>query len=257
VSDSDAEGSNVPGFLRLAGHPVRWGLLSALARSDLRVNELTGMVGQPQNLVSYHLGQLRTGQLVSTRRSAADGRDTYYSLDLSRCGELLAATGGALHPGLRLTAPEMPVDSRSGHRLIRILFLCTGNSARSQIAEGFLRHLTDGRAQAFSAGSHPKSLHPAAIAVMAEYGIDISGQRAKHVDDVSRRRISHVVTLCDRVREICPEFRGGTEYLHWSMPDPAQDADGYPAFQRTAAELHTRVGFLVHRLSSTPALEVT
>ena len=67
--------------------PVRWGLLSALARSDLRVNELTGMVGQSQNLVSYHLGQLRTGQLVSTRRSAADGRDTYYSLDLSRCGD--------------------------------------------------------------------------------------------------------------------------------------------------------------------------
>ena len=247
----------MPGFLRLAAHPVRWGLLSALARSDLRVNELTGMVGQSQNLVSYHLGQLRIGQLVSTRRSAADGRDTYYSLDLSRCGALLAATGGALHPGLRLIAPEMPVDSRSGPRLIRILFLCTGNSARSQIAEGFLRHLTGGRVQAFSAGSHPKSLHPAAIAAMAEYGIDISGQRAKHVDDVKRRRFSHVVTLCDRVREICPDLRGGTEYLHWSVPDPAQDADGYPAFQRAAAELHTRVGFLVHLVSPTSALEVT
>lgn len=245
----------MPGFLRLAGHPVRWGLLSALARSDLRVNELTGLVGQPQNLVSYHLGQLRAGQLVSTRRSAADGRDTYYSLDLGRCGELLALAGGALHPGLRLIAPELPI-SRSGDRLVRILFLCTGNSARSQIAEAFLRHLTDGRVQAFSAGSHPKALHPAAITAMAEYGIDISDQRVKHLDEFSRRRFSHVVTLCDRVREICPEFRGDAEYLHWSLADPAQDADGYPAFQRTAAELQKRVGFLVHRLSPTAALEV-
>lgn len=251
-----SEGPAVAAFLRLAGHPVRWGLLNALARSDLRVGELTSLLGQPQNLVSYHLGQLRAGQLVATRRSTADGRDTYYVLDLARCGELLAATGAALHPALRLVAPELPADPRPGAQPPQVLFLCTGNSARSQIAEAFLRHLAGGRARALSAGSHPKTLHPAAVTVMAEYGIDLAGQRAKHLDEVSDQRFSHVVTLCDRVREICPEFRGGADYLHWSVPDPARDADGYPAFQRVAAELHARVGFFLHRLLSTSTREV-
>src|SRR6266568_3108631 len=94
-----------PSFLRLAGHPLRWQLLCELARSDRQVHELTGLLGQPQSLISYHLGKLRAGGLVSVRRSSADGRDAYYSTDLTRCGELLAATGGALHPGLRLVPP--------------------------------------------------------------------------------------------------------------------------------------------------------
>src|SRR5213083_1759212 len=91
-----------PAFLQLAGHPLRWRLLKELGRSDRMVHELTGSVGEPQNLVSYHLGKLRDGRLVSARRSSADGRDMYYSLDLARVGSLLSATGGALHPGLRL-----------------------------------------------------------------------------------------------------------------------------------------------------------
>ena len=76
-----------PAFLRLAGDPLRWRLLSELARSDRRVSELTGLVGQPQNAVSYHLGRLRDGGLVSMRRSSADGRDTYYRIELARCGQ--------------------------------------------------------------------------------------------------------------------------------------------------------------------------
>src|SRR6476660_4188944 len=88
-----------PEFLQLAGHPLRWRLLSELARSDRMVHELTGLVGEPQNLVSYHLGKLRGGRLVSARRSSADGRDSYYGLDLARIGRLLSAAGGALHPG--------------------------------------------------------------------------------------------------------------------------------------------------------------
>src|ERR671937_2579043 len=87
-----------PPFLRLAGHPLRWRLLSELARSDRRVGELCGLAGRRQSLVSYHLRQLRDGGLVSTRRSAADARDTYYAVDLTRCGELLRSTGTALHP---------------------------------------------------------------------------------------------------------------------------------------------------------------
>src|SRR4051812_20582008 len=89
-----------PAFLRLAGDPLRWRLLSELARSDRRVWELTGLVGHQQNAVSYHLGRLRDGGLVSMRRSSADGRDSYYRIELDRCGQLLAAAGAALHPGL-------------------------------------------------------------------------------------------------------------------------------------------------------------
>src|SRR3954454_13590140 len=94
-----------PPFLHLAGDPLRWQLLSELATSDRRVGELRELAGQRQHLVSYHPRQLRDGGLVSARRSAADGRDTYYVLDLARCGELLAGAGVALHPGLALKAP--------------------------------------------------------------------------------------------------------------------------------------------------------
>src|SRR3954454_3439144 len=97
--------SSPPRFLRLAGHPLRWRVLSELASSDRRVGELCELAGQRQSLVSYHLRQLRDGGLVSARRSSADGRDTYYVLDLARCGELLAGAGAALHPGLALKAP--------------------------------------------------------------------------------------------------------------------------------------------------------
>ena len=87
-----------PDFLQLAGHPLRWRLLSELGRSDRMVHELTGLVGEPQNLVSYHLGKLRNGRLVSSRRSSADRRDTYYGLDLARVGGLLSAAGGRFTP---------------------------------------------------------------------------------------------------------------------------------------------------------------
>src|SRR5690349_17290566 len=97
-----------PRFLRLAGHPLRWQLLGELARSDRRVGELCELAGRPQSLVSYHLRQLRAGGLVSARRSAADGRDSYYVLDLARCGELLADTAARLHPGLTAAAPRAP-----------------------------------------------------------------------------------------------------------------------------------------------------
>src|SRR5436853_6464671 len=101
MSDQQAQPDLAPPeFLQLAGHPLRWRLLGELARSDRLVHELTSRVGEPQNLVSYHLGKLREGRLVSARRSAADRRDTYYGLDLARIGGLLSATVGALHAGL-------------------------------------------------------------------------------------------------------------------------------------------------------------
>jgi len=239
-----------PEFLQLAGHPLRWRLLSELGRSDRMVHELTGLVGEPQNLVSYHLGKLRDGRLVSARRSSADRRDMYYGLDLARIGGLLSATGGALHPGLRLTAPARDDALVSP---VRVLFLCTGNSARSQIAEALARALSGGAIEAVSAGSHPKPLHPNAVRVMREeYGLHLAGQASKHLDVFAGQRFDWVISLCDRVREVCPEFPDHPETVHWSIANPATgDADEvtYPLFQQTAAELATRIEFLLAALA--------
>jgi protein-tyrosine-phosphatase len=239
-----------PEFLQLVGHPLRWRLLSELARSDRVVSELTGLVGEPQNLVSYHLGKLRGGRLVSARRSSADGRDTYYGLDLQRIGGLLSAAGGALHPGLRLAPPQ-----RDEGRIepARVLFLCTGNSARSQMAEALTRARSKGAIEAVSAGSHPRALHPNAVRVMREdYGLDLTGQAPKSLDVFADQPFDWVISLCDRVREVCPEFAGGPETVHWSLPNPATgepDDVTYPLFQATAAELATRIDFLLAALA--------
>src|SRR4051812_30936666 len=118
-----------PEWVRLAAHPLRWRLLTELSAGDHRVRELVGLVGEPQNLVSYHLRLLRGGGLVTARRSSFDARDTYYRLDLERCAHALAAAGGALHPALRLAPGPPPPDG--GLARIGVLFACTGNSARS------------------------------------------------------------------------------------------------------------------------------
>src|SRR3954471_20460178 len=238
-----------PRFLQLAGHPLRWRLLSELARSDRRVGELCELAGRRQSLVSYHLRQLRDGGVVSTRRSTADGRDTYYVLDLARCNELLSNAGAALHPGLAArTRPERT-------RGVSVLFLCTGNSARSQMAEALTEQLSDGAVHAASAGSHPKPLHPNAVRVMRRRGIDISERRSTHWSEFAGQSFDHVISLCDRVREVCPEFPGGPELIHWSIPDPAREPGGdeqtLPAFERTAAELCTRIGFLIRAIEQT------
>ena len=240
-----------PPFLRLAGHPLRWQLLSELARSDRRVGELCELAGQRQNLVSYHLRQLRDGGVVTARRSAADGRDSYYALDLARCAELLASAGMALHPALAPTVAASGDAGPSAH----VLFLCTGNSARSQMAEALCARLSGGRVSAFSAGSHPKPIHANAVRVMRDRGIDISDRRSKHLSEFTARRFDYVISLCDRVREVCPEFDGAPELIHWSVPDPGQesgsDEETLPAFERTATELATRIGFLIEAINAT------
>src|SRR3954454_13620477 len=109
---------SAPSFLALAGHPLRWRLLSELARSHRRVRELCRLVDGSQALVSYHLGRLRSERLVGMHRSAADGREAYYRLDLARCGELLGATGAALPPGRGPAARP-----RTSRKRVRVLFL--------------------------------------------------------------------------------------------------------------------------------------
>jgi protein-tyrosine-phosphatase/DNA-binding transcriptional ArsR family regulator len=239
-----------PDFVRLAAHPLRWQLLAELAGSDCRVRELVDRVAEPQNLVSYHLRLLRDGGLVTATRSSFDGREAYYHLDLDRCADGLAASGAALHPALRAPAGRAPTPiSPPGMPRVSVLFVCTGNSARSPMAEALLRHRAGRRIDVSSAGSLPKGeINPAAVRVLREsFGIDISRQRPRHLDTVRERRFDFVITLCDRAREVCPEFGGQTRRVHWSVPDPsaaAPDAEG-PLFERTARDIDTRVHHLL------------
>jgi protein-tyrosine-phosphatase len=244
-----------PTFLRLAAHPLRWRLMRELVQSDRAVRELMTLLDEPQSLVSYHLRLLREGGLVTAHRSAADGRDSYYSIDLSACRDGLQGSAAALHPALAAT--DAPNCARTSSRdRPRVLFLCTGNSARSQIAEALLHHLSHGAIDASSAGSHPKPLHPNAVKVMRAYGIDISGRRTKHVDELRSERFDTVITLCDRVREVCPEFPSRPELVHWSVPDPAlaasTDRASFPAFAHTASELETRIAFRLPLFTAAP-----
>ncbi len=253
-----------PAFVRLAAHPLRWRLLTELADSDYRVRELVARVDQPQNLVSYHLRLLRDGGLVTSTRSSFDGRDSYYHLDLDRCADALTDSGAALHPALRrdATPPIPPVEQRRSRR-IAVLFVCTGNSARSPIAEALLRHHTADHVTVTSAGSRPKP-QPA-----PQHRSGCCARRSASTSPTSAPGTwtpspaagsSHVITLCDRAREACPEFPHHPRRAHWSIPDPATADDGdqasYPAFQRTAADIDTRIRHLLPVLTATDHSEV-
>src|SRR5262245_61391628 len=146
-----------PAFVRLAAHPLRWRLLTDLAGGDYRVRELTALVDRPQNLVSYHLRLLRDAGLVTSTRSSFDGRDSYYHLDLDRCAEMLGDCGVGLNPALR-RADALPIALDRVRRLrgVSVLFVCTGNSTRSPMAEAFLRYQARDRITVTSAGTMPR-----------------------------------------------------------------------------------------------------
>ncbi|MER7499225.1 ArsR family transcriptional regulator [Nonomuraea pusilla] len=231
----------VPLLMRTAAHPLRWALMTELASSDRRVSELAAAVGEPQNLVSYHLRQLRTAGLVVARRSSFDGRDSYYHLDLTRCATAFGEAATALHPALAPAGRGLPSGSS-------VLFLCSGNSARSPMAEALLRHRVAG-VQAASAGSRPAPrLHPNTARVLREdYDIDLGPRQPQSLDAVAGRHFDYVITLCDEIREI-PRDHGPAFTRHWSLPDPSTAADtgrdSYPEFRRLARELDTRIRFL-------------
>src|SRR5688572_30714200 len=128
----------------------------------------------------------------------------------------------------------------------RVLFLCTGNSARSQMAEGWLRHLAGESFEVHSAGTEPKGeVHPLAVTAMAHAGIDIAGQRPKRLEQFVGARWDFVITVCDAARESCPVFPGDHERIHWSFDDPAaatgDEAERERMFRRVRDEIHRRI----------------
>ncbi len=238
----------LPSVIKLLAHDLRWQLVQLLSHSDYRVSELVEHLGEPANLTSYHLKQLRDGGLVYTHRSEADGRDMYYSLDLATLREQYRAAGTLIHPALvEAKSQDMPASDA-----LRVLFVCTHNSARSQMAEGLLRHLSAGRIESFSAGSHPTRVHPEAIRTMQRLGIEIESQQSTHLSEVENQRFDYVITVCDRAREVCPTFPGDGQQYHWGLPDPSNvddPAQRRAAFEDTARRLQSRIEYFLQTIA--------
>jgi arsenate reductase len=128
---------------------------------------------------------------------------------------------------------------------IRVLFVCTGNSARSQMAEALLRQIGRGAFETFSAGTDPRGVNPLTVRALANVGIDASAARSKSVTEFLGQSFDYVVTVCDRARESCPVFPGGAESLHWGFDDPAEatgtEAERLAVFERVLGEISARL----------------
>ncbi|HUG29188.1 MAG TPA: arsenate reductase ArsC [Candidatus Limnocylindria bacterium] len=141
---------------------------------------------------------------------------------------------------------------------LRVIFVCTGNSARSQMAEAVLREQGGDRFEVVSAGVDPRGVHPMTVAALARAGIDIAGARSKSVGEFLGQRFDYVVTVCDRARASCPVFPGGSETLHWGLDDPVEvegtNAEKQAAFDRVLTEVGRRINaFIPIALSRVPA----
>jgi protein-tyrosine-phosphatase/DNA-binding transcriptional ArsR family regulator len=254
---------DVVSFFRMLADDTRLVIIRLLALSDLKAGELGSLLQLPSNAVSYHLKQLRALGLLRDRRSSADARDVYYRVDLERLERLYAEAGDALHPGLGALA-HAAVDADAHEAVadaavaaapsptpsprLRVLFLCTHNSARSQLAEALLRQMGDERVEVYSAGSMPTEVHPDTLTVLHELGIDASPLYAKSLDQFVGEPFDYIITVCDRVRDICPSFPGDPSQAHWSFPDPVvleDPARRLQAFRAVATELQMRIRYLL------------
>ncbi|MEP7284593.1 MAG: arsenate reductase ArsC [Chloroflexota bacterium] len=141
----------------------------------------------------------------------------------------------------------------------RVLILCTGNSARSQMAEGMLRHLADDQFEVFSAGSKPSVVNPLAIQVMAEHGIDIHQHRSKHLNEYLTQPFDYVITVCDNAAETCPVFPGRAQRIHWSFPDPAAieggEAEKLASFRQSRDAIEARMKSWLVELSNAQSVK--
>jgi len=245
-------------FLRLIADETRWLILRTLTLSDLRAGEIGEALRLPANALSYHLKRLRSAGIVRDRHSSADARDIYYHLDVDRLGSLYTAAGRSLYPGLLALSGDALSDGvpepsrlRTGKALsrpLRVLFLCAHNSARSQIAEALLRQMGGAQVEVFSAGSAPTAVDPEAITTLQAMGIDASGLYAKSLDQFIGDSFDYIVTVCDRVRDVCPAFPNDPTQAHWSIADPATIEDSEQrakAFYQAAVELQTRIRYLL------------
>jgi protein-tyrosine-phosphatase len=234
-------------FFRALADETRLAIVRLLMLNDLRAGEVVTQLNLPANGVSYHLKHLREVGLLRDRRSSMDARDIYYSIDLDRLHALYRAAGDTLHPGMTSTDTKATVEWLD-ERPLRVLFLCTHNSARSQLAEGILRTLGRNQVEVFSAGNEPAEVHPMAIALLEAWDIDTSEHTSKSMDHFLGDTFDYVITVCDRVRESCPTFPNDPQEIHWSLPDPIgieDEQERWRAFQHIRRELYTRLQYLL------------
>jgi arsenate reductase len=229
-------------FFKVLSDPTRLRLVIILAvKGELCVCKLSEALRQPQYKISRHLGILRRQGLVEARR---EGTWMYYQLrrpsgPVEACLWDCFKTCFLEHPEAQedlqrlseshcsepLTEKENPCMDEK--KKLRILFLCTGNSCRSQMAEGWARHLKGDCVEPYSAGIETHGLNPYAVKVMAEAGVDISAHRSKHLEEVRSILFDYVITVCDHAHESCPLFPGRTRVIHAGFEDPprlAQEA---------------------------------
>jgi protein-tyrosine-phosphatase len=234
-------------FFKVLADETRLAIVRLLAVTDLRAGDVVARLRVPANAASYHFKHLRAAGLLRDRRSSLDARDVYYSVDLQRLQTLYQAAGGALHPALAPPADDAATQIRLAPPL-RVLFLCTHNSARSQLAEGLMRQLGGEQVAVWSAGSQPAEVHPMTVRMLREMGIDPALHRSKSLDQLLDQPFDYVITVCDRVKEQCPTFPADPQDIHWSLPDPAAVADEeqrWQAFGHVCSELQTRIRYLL------------
>lgn len=234
----------LPEGLKLLADETRWRLIMALRQGDYQVGELTARLGLPQNLVSYHLSTLRQGGLVQVHRSDADGRVIYYSLDLATLKAVYRDLGVHLRvPNHASAAPAVAPRT--------IFFLCTANSARSQMAEAWLRQLSHGKFTAQSAGTKPKPIHPLTRRVMGEVGVELGTQHAKGLEALHELRPDMIITVCDITREACAHWGSDVAHVHWSISDPlaALEEEQEATFRAVRDALRLRVEGLLASFS--------
>ncbi|WP_149587274.1 metalloregulator ArsR/SmtB family transcription factor [Tabrizicola flagellatus] len=239
------------------GHPGRlavFRLLMRFAPRGVRPTEIAEALGLKQNTLSHHLADLTSAGLVHVTR---DGRSLFYAADLDATEALigyLALDVGRARP--ELIAPLFPAQKDPAMRDtdFDVLFICSGNSARSIFAEALLRDLGKGKFQAFSAGYRPGTeLNPFAIEILKRNGHDISGLRSKHISEFQKPGsivMDFVFTVCDTAAaEECPPWPGQPITGHWGLPDPVKatgtDAEKALVFAQTYAALRRRIAAFV------------
>lgn len=226
--------------------PMRRQLMAMLMLNDVVLNDLADAVRLPPETVAALLEPFLSTGVISQRRSDAHADQLYYHLDLDLLHTLDMAE--AIEPPATVSALEGTSASVQQATRPGILFLCTRNSARSQLAEGLTRLLSKGQVDAFSAGNQPGYVHPMAIEILTDLHVDISDQYSKHLDQFLGQNFDYVITVCDNARETCPVFPGAKRTIHWSIPDPAivEESEARSrAFSRVATELQNRIRYLL------------
>ena len=254
-------------ILAALGHPDRLAVFRLLARrapDGVRPSEIAGALGLKPTTLSAHVTGLARVGLVTSERV---GKSVFYRIDLDRVGALVQFLVAdccrgrpelcvplAAHALSRLDTGPDPMSATQTDRIFNVLFICTGNSARSIFAEAILAKEGAGKFRAFSAGTRPYSeLNPQAIEVLQKFGHDVSGLRSKNVAEfqgADAPTLDFVFTVCDQAaNEECPPWPGQPISAHWGMPDPVKaegnDAERGLAFLRAYATLkHRLTGFL-------------